>query len=367
MASVRNIGVFAHVDAGKTTLSEGLLAHAGAIRVRGSVDAGTAHTDTLGVERRRGISVKSKCVELRHRDCAIRLIDTPGHADFSAEVERSVWALDGAVLVVCAVEGVQPQTEVLFDCLRQQKIPVIFFLNKLDRAGADPEGALAQIRRLLTPSAVPAEDLDAVTEVLCDLDDELAEAYLSGEDLSPALIREKFSARAKSGDVFPVLCGSALRDEGVEGVLDAIVDFLPEPVDAGGFTGVVFATESHRSLGRGVWVRLYGGTLENRQSISVPGGIDPLTGENRTKTAKITQIMDPSGAPVGRLGPGDIGVLYGLGDVEIGHILGDPSLLPRTVEPGSLRAPLITVQVIPEKPEQMQAHRKSKEQLPLPV
>ena len=119
MERLRNIGIFAHVDAGKTTLSEGLLAHAGAIRTRGSVDAGTAHTDTLAVERRRGISVKSKCVTLNHRGTEIRLIDTPGHADFSAEVERSVWALDGAVLVVCAVEGVQPQTEVLFDCLRQ--------------------------------------------------------------------------------------------------------------------------------------------------------------------------------------------------------------------------------------------------------
>lgn len=357
MEAVRNIGIFAHVDAGKTTLSEGLLAHAGAIRVRGSVDAGTAHTDTLGVERRRGISVKSKCVELHHRGCAIRLIDTPGHADFSAEVERSVWALDGAVLVVCAVEGVQPQTEVLFDCLRQQRIPVLFFLNKVDRAGADPEGALAQIRRLLTPSAVPGDDPDAVTEALCDLDDELAEAYLSGEDLSPALIREKFSARAKSGDVFPVLRGSALRDEGVAEVLDAIVDLLPEPADVDGFSGVVFATESNRSLGRGVWVRLYGGTLENRQSISIRDHFDPFTGEMTRKNVKITQIMDPSGAPVGRLGPGDIGVLYGLGDVEIGHILGDPSLLPRRVQPGSLRAPLITVQVIPEKPEQMTALR----------
>ena len=357
MEAVRNIGIFAHVDAGKTTLSEGLLAHAGAIRVRGSVDAGTAHTDTLGVERRRGISVKSKCVELHHRGCAIRLIDTPGHADFSAEVERSVWALDGAVLVVCAVEGVQPQTEVLFDCLRQQKIPVLFFLNKLDRAGADPEGALAQIRRLLTTNAVPADDMDAVTETLCDLDDELAEAYLSGEDLSPALIREKFAALANSGDVFPVLCGSALRDEGVAEVLDAIVDFLPEPADVGSFSGVVFATESNRSLGRGVWVRLYGGTLENRQSISIRDHFDPFTGEMTRKNVKITQIMDPSGAPVGRLGPGDIGVLYGLGDVEIGHILGDPSLLPRRVLPGSLRAPLITVQVIPEKPEQMTALR----------
>ena len=357
MASVRNIGIFAHVDAGKTTLSEGLLAHAGAIRTRGSVDAGTAHTDTLTVERRRGISVKSKCVTLCHRDTDIRLIDTPGHVDFSAEVERSVWALDGAVLVVCAVEGVQPQTEVLFECLRQQRIPVLFFLNKLDRAGADPEGVLAQIKRLLTPGAVPADDPDAVTEALCDLDDALAERYLSGEDLSPALIREKLSAHAKLGRLFPVLCGSALRDEGVEAVLDAFVDFLPEPEDTGSLSGVVFATESNRSLGRGVWVRLFGGTLENRMSIPVPGGIDPMTGEQKTRAAKITQITDPSGAPIGKLEPGSIGVLYGLGDLPVGHVLGDPALLPRSVSPGSLRSPLITVQVIPEKAEQMTALR----------
>ena len=351
MERLRNIGIFAHVDAGKTTLSEGLLAHAGAIRSRGSVDAGTAHTDTLGVERRRGISVKSKCVTLRHRGVDIRLIDTPGHADFSAEVERSVWALDGAVLVVCAVEGVQPQTEVLFDCLRQQRIPVLFFLNKLDRAGADPQRALGQIRRLLAPAAVMVNDPDAVTEALCDVDDALAEAYLSGEDLSPGLLREKLRFYAKSGEVFPVLAGSALRDEGVEEVLDAIVDFLPEPKEAPGLTGVVFATESNRSLGRGVWVRLYGGTLENRQSLSLRDAFDPFTGELTRKNVMITQIMDPAGTPIGRLEPGDIGVLYGLGDVPIGHILGDAALLPRRVLPGSLRTPLITVQVIPESPE----------------
>ena len=150
----------------------------------------------------------------------------------SLEVERSVWALDGAVLVVCAVEGVQPQTEVLFECLRQQRIPVLFFLNKLDRAGADPDGVLAQIKRLLTPGAVPADDPDAVTEALCDLDDVLAERYLSGEDLSPALIREKLSAHAKLGRLFPVLCGSALRDEGVGKVMTDINTMRGETVDS---------------------------------------------------------------------------------------------------------------------------------------
>ena len=116
--NIRNIGIFAHVDAGKTTLSEQLLMHAGAIRRVGSVDEGTAHTDNLPVEQRRGISVKATCVSLNWRDTAINLIDTPGHVDFSAEVERSLWALDAAVVVVCAVEGVQPHTETLFQALK---------------------------------------------------------------------------------------------------------------------------------------------------------------------------------------------------------------------------------------------------------
>ena len=129
MKQIRNIGIFAHVDAGKTTLSEQILSHAGAIRNKGSVDSGTAHTDTLPVERHRGISVKATCVSFRYRDVQVNLIDTPGHVDFSAEVERSLWALDAAVLVVCAVEGVQPQTEVLFRAMQEQHLPVIFFLN----------------------------------------------------------------------------------------------------------------------------------------------------------------------------------------------------------------------------------------------
>lgn len=277
--------------------------------------------------------------------------------DFSAEVERSSWALDGAVLVVCAVEGVQPQTEVLFECLRRQNIPVVFFLNKLDRAGADQAAVLEQIRRLLAPGAVFADDMDAVTEALCDLDDGLAERYLSGEVLEAPYLTARFAGFARKGALFPVLAGSALRDQGVEAVLDAIVDFLPEPEDAGGLCGVVFATEQNRSLGRGVWIRLFGGELMNRMAVAVPGGIDPLTGEERTKSAKITQIADPAGAPLGRLGPGDIGVVYGLGDLPVGHVLGDRSLLPRDVTPGSLRVPLITVQVIPEKAEDMTALR----------
>lgn len=354
MKKVRNIGIFAHVDAGKTTLSEQLLAHAGAIRTKGSVDSGTAHTDTLPVERRRGISVKASCVSFHHRDVQINLIDTPGHVDFSAEVERSLWALDAAILVVCAVEGVQPQTEVLFSALQEQNIPVIFFLNKTDRVGADPECALGQIQRLLTKTAVSLSDADAVTELVCDYDDALFERYLSGEAFDEKLLYQRLAELTKKAQAYPVLCGSALRDEGVLPLLDAIVDFFPAPVPADVLCGIVFAAQHDRNLGRGVWIRLFGGVLSNRMPLTIPAGMDPVDGQ-KMESVKISQIFDPEGAPVGSLNSGDIGIVYGLGDVPIGHVIGDADLLPRPIEPGRLRTPLITVQVIPEKPELMQA------------
>ena len=363
MNRIRNIGIFAHVDAGKTTLSEHLLSHAGAIRTLGSVDSGTAHTDTLSVERRRGISVKATCVTLSYRDTRINLIDTPGHVDFSAEIERSLWALDAAVLVVCAVEGVQPQTEVLFRAMQEQHLPVIFFLNKTDRAGADPDRVLEEIHQLLTPFAVRPEDMDAVTELLCDLDDELMEQYLAGESISQEELTRKFSHFCRSGQVYPVLQGSALRDEGVLPLLDAVVTCFPEPQLTDGFCAVAFATTQDRSLGRGIWVRLYGGNLENRTAVSFPTGRDPITGQEKTELRKITQITQSDGTPSGRLTAGDIGILYGLGNVPVGHVLGDASLMPRTIQPGALRTPLITVQAIPDKEEQMTALRAACNQL----
>ena len=355
MEQLRNIGIFAHVDAGKTTLSEQLLAHAGAIRTKGSVDSGTAHTDTLPVERRRGISVKATCVSFRHKDVQVNLIDTPGHVDFSAEVERSLWALDGAILVVCAVEGVPPQPELLYSALREQNIPVIFFINKIDRAGADADRVLAQIHRLLTPSAVMLTNNDAITELVCDKNDSLFERYLNGESFDEPLLQHHLAELTRKAEACPVLCGSALRDEGVVPLLDAIADFLPAPRAVRELCGVVFAAQQDRNLGRGVWIRLFGGTLENRMPVTLPGPTDPITGEKTTNSIKITQIFNPKGEPVGKLMPGDIGIVYGLGNIPIGHSIGDPALLPRRVEPGSLRTPLIAVQVIPEKPEQMQA------------
>jgi len=366
MNQMRNIGIFAHVDAGKTTLSEQLLMHSGAIRRVGSVDEGTAHTDNLPVEQRRGISVKATCVSLSWRGTAINLIDTPGHVDFSAEVERSLWALDAAVVVVCAVEGVQPHTETLFQALKEQHIPTLFFLNKTDREGADVNRVLAQIQRLLTVDAVLMADDEVVTEFVCAQDDELLERYLSGEDFAPDFIRSRLADMTRTADACPVYAGSALRDEGVVPLLDAMVDFLPGPEKENGpktLCGVVFASTQDRVLGRGVWVRLYAGALENRAPVTLPAGVDPLTGEEKLVQRKITQIRRVDGSDAGSLTAGEIGVIYGLGDVKVGQVLGDEALLPRRVEPGHLRTPLITVQVLPEKPEDMQALRLACEAL----
>ena len=352
-------GLLAHVDAGKTTLTERLLAHSGAIRNPGSVDAGTTHSDTLPVERRRGISVKATCMRFSHNGTQIDLIDTPGHADFSAEVERSVWALDLAVLVVCSVEGVQPQTELLFSALKKQNIPVIFFLNKTDRVGADPKGTFAQIRQLLTPKAVFMDDADAITDLLCDEDENMLERYLEGEVFSDTFLQEKLCRKAGKGLLYPVLSGSALRDEGVERLMDAMVACAPNPKQISELSGIVFAAQQHKTLGRGLWVRLYGGSLENRSSIMIPDRTDPVTLEEIHRQLKITQIWSPDGAPSGKISAGEIGIVYGLGDTAIGTVLGKPELLPRKVAPGSLRTPVITVQAIPEKPEEMQALRQA--------
>ena len=397
--NIRNIGVFAHVDAGKTTLSEQLLMHSGAIRRAGSVDEGTAHTDNLPVEQRRGISVKATCVSMDWRGTLINLIDTPGHVDFSAEVERSLWALDAAVVVVCAVEGVQPHTETLFQALKEQAIPTLFFLNKMDREGADVGRVLAQIQRLLTSDAVLMTEEDAVTEFVCAQDDELLERFLSGEEFTADFIHDRLADMTRQAMAYPVYAGSALRDEGVIPLLDAMVDFLPgpnpsdspegepPPLQRGGavtqaplcrgavagsateglassaLSGVVFASTQDGVLGRGVWVRLYGGDLENRAPVTLPAGVDPLTGEEKLVQRKITQIRRVDGSDAGSLTAGEIGVIYGLGDVKVGQVLGDEALLPRRVEPGRLRTPLITVQVIPEKPEDMQALRVACEAL----
>ena len=364
MDELRNIGVFAHVDAGKTTLSEQMLLKAGRIRTLGSVDRGTAHTDSLEIERRRGISVKASCVRMEWKGHRLNLIDTPGHTDFSAEIEESMWALDGAVLVICGVEGVQPQTELLFETFKRNRMPVILFLNKMDRTGADATKVLHQIRRRLSPYAAMLSDPDGMLEVVADQDEEVMQRYMEGEDIPEEEIGSRFRKLAVEGSVFPVLTGSALQGTGIEDVLDCITAYLPPPERGKtALSGVVFASSQDRILGRGLWVRLYGGSLSARQSIELPGRLDPVTGERSVVSQKISQIRDVDGKDIGRLDAGEIGIVYGLGHLPVGHVLGDETQLPRRIHPGAFRTPLLMVKAEPENPEQMEELRKAAEEL----
>ena len=358
--SYRNIGIFAHVDAGKTTLSEQLLLHSGRIREAGSVDRGTAHTDDLPVERRRGISVKATCVSLSWRDTVIQLIDTPGHTDFSAEIERSFWALDAAVLVVDAAQGVQPQTEVLFRALKNQGMPLLFFLNKTDRPEAQPEAVLEQIRKKLSRGICPLWDPETAAEYVCGTSDEMTERYLEGKPPSPAEIREALAGLTAAGKAYPALCGSALHDRGITELLDAMIDYLPGPDTSGEeLCGVTFAVAQDKNMGRGLWTRLYGGTLENRMMLEIRQGTDRVTGEPVLVQRKISQIRNAAGEDAGMLSAGGVGIVYGLGDLAIGHVFGNPDRLPRKVQPGALKTPLMMVRALPEKPEEMQRLREA--------
>src|SRR5262245_27919614 len=201
-----NLGILAHVDAGKTTLTERLLYAAGVIDAIGSVDQGTTQTDTLALERQRGITIKSAVVSFVVDDVTINLIDTPGHPDFIAEVERVLSVLDGAVLVVSAVDGVQPQTRILLRALQRLGIPVLLFVNKIDRAGADPDRVLNELRTRLQLAVVAMSSVHAagtrsadvtptdpgdhafrlrLTELLTERDDGLLAAYVSNQDGIP--------------------------------------------------------------------------------------------------------------------------------------------------------------------------------------
>lgn len=379
--TIRNIGVFAHIDAGKTTTTEYMLYRSGSIRSLGSVDEGTTSTDSLDVERERGISVKAASASLNWKGHKMNLIDTPGHADFLAEVERSLGVMDGAVLIVSAAEGVQAQTEVLWQALQLMHIPTIIYINKLDRIGASFERTAKDVRRLLSPSALPvhmplyAEDdsfvaiqelwkteprseerpikeLDAAlqkthkevfrstaTEVIAEFDEELMLRYiesdLPNEDELTALIA-KHSASAQ---LFPICCGCSQKGIGITELLDAMLSFLPAPPPKPDLAGIVFKIERERSMGRAAWVRLYGGKLRNRDIVRL---------SDHEEEHKITQIRVLDGLKridAGEIGAGDIAAIYGLPNAEIGDIIGDPQLVPQAPE---MAVPLLTARVIPE-------------------
>jgi elongation factor G len=276
--SVRNIGIMAHIDAGKTTTTERILYYTGITYKIGEVDEGTAVMDWMAQEQERGITITSAATTCFWNNHRINIIDTPGHVDFTAEVERSLRVLDGGVVILCGVGGVEPQTETVWRQADRYRVPRIVFINKMDRVGADPERALDQIRSKLGARPLPvqlplgreetfrgvvdvidgkeydwgdgliASDLTVrevseehrekveqtrtkMIETLCDTDDTLMELYLSGADLSAGDIRLAIRRSTIELKLIPVLYGASFRNKGVQPLLEAIVDFLPSPLD----------------------------------------------------------------------------------------------------------------------------------------
>ncbi len=351
--NLRNIGILAHVDAGKTTVTEKMLALSGYVKVEGSVDDGTAHTDTMTVEKQRGISVKAASVSFAWKNTTINLVDTPGHADFASEVERSIWAIDGAVVVVSAVEGVQAQTEIVFSALQNAHIPVIFFINKTDRIGADRERVLNEIAELPKVTPVPLWDEERLTEAVCETDDELLEEYLEGNIPSSEKIHTALQKATDENVLYPVLSGAALKNEGIQELLDAVLDYLPDPKTSKSdeLCGVVFAVQHDKSMGRAAVVRLFSGSLQNRQ----------IVGEHKINQIRV--LRGTKSEDKGELSCGEIGTVYGLEDVRAGDVLGSRALLPEGRMQKGFAEPLLSAKVMPEQESDLRALKAALEEL----
>jgi ribosomal protection tetracycline resistance protein len=338
-----NLGILAHVDAGKTTLTERLLYEAGVIDDPGSVDRGTTQTDSLALERRRGITIRSAVASFAVGDVHVNLIDTPGHPDFIAEVERVLSVLDGAVLVVSAVEGVQPQTRILMRALQRLRIPTLLFVNKIDRAGADDERVLRDVSERLASGVVAmgtprelgtraasfaaARDDDRefrarLTEVLADRDDAILAAYVTDEDgVSPRRLRRALARLTREARVHPAYFGSAITGAGVPALAAGIAELLPAaagdpdaPVSA-----QVFKIERGAGGDKIAYARVFSGTIRVRDRVRF----------GSEREAKVTALAVFEGAQAEQhpaVSAGGVAKVWGLEEVQVGDRIGEAAL-----------------------------------------
>ena len=354
---ILNLGILAHADAGKTTVTEQLLLRSGSIRQAGSVDDGTTHTDWLEVERRRGISVRAASISLEYKGVRVNLIDTPGHVDFLGEVERSLTVLDGAVLVLSAVEGVQAQTRLLWRALEKMGIPTLLVVNKVDRTGCDIPGVLEQLRQECTTRLLPAQQVEEAGSDSCqvlplesfwedalawaaDYDPELAEAYLEERPVPRERLLQALREGVAQRQVFPVLFASAKGGKGMEALLEGVVTLLPPACgqEDGALSAVVYQVDHDPAMGKAAHLRVFSGALENRDSVPLPQG------DGTQKITQIRRFYGQKAVDVGRLGPGEVGAVYGLSAVRAGAAqarlpAGSPPAASASLRSGAGQAP----------------------------
>jgi elongation factor G len=409
LKDLRNIGIMAHIDAGKTTTTERILFYTGRSHKLGEVHEGTATMDWMEQEQERGITITSAATTCYWRDHRINIIDTPGHVDFTAEVERSLRVLDGAIALFCAVGGVEPQSETVWRQADKYGVPRIAFVNKMDRVGADFMNAVEMMRDRLGARALPVQipmgdgelftgiidiiDREALIwdddslgatyqrielpaayveqveelrrqliEAAVEYDDELIEKYLEGHELTEAEIRHAVRAATIKVGITPVLCGSSFKNKGVQPLLDAVVEFLPSPLDVppveghhphkadkvvrapiddGPFAGLAFKIMTDPHVGKLTFVRVYSGVLESGSYVW------NANRDRRERVGRILQMHANKREERERLYTGDIAALVGLKDTRTGHTLCDEDD-PVVLEAISFPQPVIDLAIEPK-------------------
>ncbi|HTR55290.1 MAG TPA: elongation factor G [Kofleriaceae bacterium] len=398
----RNIGIIAHVDAGKTTTTERILYYTGVTSRIGEVDDGAAFTDWMQQEQERGISITAASTSFGWKGHVVNLIDTPGHVDFTVEVERSLRVLDGAIVIFSAVEGVEPQSETVWRQADRYRIPRLAFINKCDREGADPERVLADMKARLgaTPIAIQlpiglgdrfTSVIDLVTmrartwdntsfgatfsdgpiphahvpaasrarekmiEAIAELDDELMAAWVAGRELPPALVHAALRRVTLSSRGVPTLVGAAFRNQGIHNLLDAVLQYLPSPAEAGGddapLSALAFKVQFDEHGTQLTFVRVYAGTLRTGDSVLVaratPADVD-ATG-HLEHVGKLVRMYANHREEIRQIEAGMIGAVLG-GKLATGDTLCDPRT-PILLDPIAVPSPVMGIALEPETAE----------------
>jgi len=424
LSLLRNIGIMAHIDAGKTTTTERILYYTGKIHKIGEVHEGTATTDYMVQEQERGITITAAAVTCFWKNHSINIIDTPGHVDFTIEVERSLRVLDGAVAVFDGVHGVEPQSETVWRQADKYKVPRIAFVNKLDRTGGDFQMSVDSIRERLGAVPVPLQipigiedgfkgviDLislkalfwdkddgshfesrdipqDLMTEAelarefmiesIAEVDDEVMELFLAGQSISDSLLKKAIRSATISFKFVPVLCGSAFKNKGVQPLLDAVIEYLPSPLDlpnAKGhdvsdqdktierkrtpderFSGIAFKILNDPFVGQLTFVRCYSGVLKVGETT-----LNPRIGK-RERIQKILRMQANQREEVAEMRAGDIVAVVGLKQVATGDTLCDPDH-PIAFEPLTVGEPVISVAIEPKSTADSDKLKKALERL----
>lgn len=356
-----NIGILAHVDAGKTTLTESLLYTSGAIAEQGNVDKGTTRTDTMILERQRGITIQTAVTSFCWNDYKINIVDTPGHMDFLTEAYRSLSVLDGAVLVISAKDGVQAQTRILFNALQKMNIPTIIFVNKIDQNGIDLRRVYQSIKDKLTSDMIVMQEVALSPKItitdISDLDkwdivisgsDELLERYVAEDPLDIQELQYEKCKRTRCCSLFPVYHGSAKDNLGTEKLIEAITEtFITETDDIQSeLCGYVFKVEYTDRKKRLTYLRLYHGTLHLRDEL-------PLSKKKKIKITEMCIPLNGEIVPADHADPGEIVVLAD-DTLKLNDILGNEKLLPQKTRIDD-PMPLLRTTVEPQKPEQREA------------